>query len=82
MADERPNSFVLNGRDLAITYDTTSLTGQPHLSCRYKGKTQTFMGEDIRRANTEIGQMVTVDLGYEPDRAKITLILIDTTHQP
>ncbi len=76
MATNRPNSFVLKGKDLGITYEATSFSGQPLLNGQYKGKKLNFMGADIRRSDTEIGQTATVDLGHEPDRAKITLTLL------
>jgi len=72
----RPNNFVLKGQDMTITYETTSISGQPLLTGQYKGKALNFMGGNIRREETEIGQLVTVDLRYEPDRATITLTLL------
>lgn len=72
----RPNKFVLKGQDIAITYETTSFSGQPLLSGQYKGETLNFMGKNIRQSETEIGQLVTVTLRYEPDRATITLTLL------
>ena len=76
MTPIRPNSFVLTGKDMAITYATTSFSGQPLLTGKYKGEALNFMGKDIRREETAIGQLVTVDLRYEPDRATITLTLL------
>jgi len=76
MQPVRPNYFVLKGQDVKITYQTSSLSGQPLLSVQYEKKELHFGGEKIRLQETEIGQMVTVDLGFEPDRATKTLTLL------
>jgi len=76
MEPKRPNFFILESKDIEITYAVTSISGKPLLTYQYKGKTMSFLGEDIRQADTEIGQLVTVEIGYEPDRAKITLTIL------
>jgi hypothetical protein len=76
MKSIRPNNFILKGQDINITYDTGSFSARPLLNGQYKGKTMNIMGGNIRREETEIGQLVTVDLQYEADRATVTLTLL------
>jgi len=76
MESKRPNSFILKGQDITITYDLTSFSGQPLLAYQKEGKQLTFMGENIRKLDSEIGQLVSVDIGYIPDLARITLTIL------
>jgi len=75
------NCFELRGQGVTIKYETSGYTGghpryQPRISGEYKGQKIELEGKQIRQVETEIGQMVTVDLGFEPDRATKTLTLL------
>jgi hypothetical protein len=58
----QPNQFIAGGYNIGITYETTSLTGTPRLSYTRQGQTVTFTGEEIQTEQTQLGQMVTVNL--------------------
>jgi hypothetical protein len=53
-----PNHFVLSGWGVEITYDTTSISGQPLLS--YQGRQ--FTGKQITETKLPIGRLATVTL--------------------
>jgi hypothetical protein len=74
------NHFVLKeGIRLEITYDETSLDGQPQLTYRvFQGPpTRTFRGDQIRTTESEIGTQVTVTLQAvaDGDSSLLTLLL-------
>jgi hypothetical protein len=58
----QPNQFILSSYDIGITYETTSLTGTPRFSYTRHGQTLNFAGEEIQTEQTQLGQMVTVNL--------------------
>jgi hypothetical protein len=72
----RPNHYVLKGQDIEVTYNKHNITGQPVLDVEYKGTKQNFIEENIKLEVTEIGELVTVLLRSEPERATITLTLL------
>ena len=74
------NHFELKeGTRLEITYDETTLDGQPQLTYRvYQGPpTRTFRGDQIRTTASEIGRQVTVTLEAVEagDSSLLTLLL-------
>ena len=73
---ETPNLFDLRGRDLRITYSTSSITGKPLLQYRGRSGSKSFSGQDIRASQTEIGTLVTVTLEQVPDRHSVTLSVV------
>jgi hypothetical protein len=62
----QPNLFELQGYNTEINYSTTSILGVPQLTYTYRGKTFNFRGDDLQIEQTQLGQMVTVDLTENP----------------
>lgn len=62
----QPNQFQLEGYDTEITYSTTSFTGVPQLTYSSRGQTLNFSGEQIQTEQTQLGQMITVNLSNNP----------------
>ena len=78
---KEPNLFVLQGveqkyRDVNITYSTTGFIGQPILNYEDSNGTRSFIGDEIRTQETEIGTTVTVTLEAVPDLRVVTLTLL------
>lgn len=74
----QPNLFELEGYNTQITFSTTSILGVPQLSYTNRDKTLNFRGEDILFEETQLGQMVTVDLSDNPASEileKLTLLI-------
>jgi hypothetical protein len=74
----QPNLLELEGYNTQITYSTTSIVGVPQLSYTNRGKTLNFRGEDIQMEQTQLGQMVTVDISENPASEileKLTLLI-------
>jgi hypothetical protein len=63
----QPNSFQLAGDDIAVTYDETSVTGEPQFTYRNGSREVSRRGDEIRREETSIGTLVTVELEAVPD---------------
>lgn len=59
----QPNQFLLAGYDIDISYETTSFTGTPRFSVTRQGQTLNFTGEEIQLESSQLGRMVTVNLG-------------------
>jgi hypothetical protein len=60
-----PNSFRLHGYDISVSYDTTSVTGDPRFIYTRRSELLSFRGDQIRVTHTPQGEMVTVDLEKE-----------------
>ncbi len=77
---EQANLFELSNRShsILITYSSTSVAGKPQLSYRDKNISRTFLGQEIRFDDTEIGQLVTVTLEAIPDLRAVTFTLVLT----
>ncbi|WP_019500701.1 hypothetical protein [Pseudanabaena sp. PCC 6802] len=58
----QPNQFILSGYGIGVTYETTSFTGTPRFSFTRGSQTLNFVGEEIHVEQTQLGQMVTVNL--------------------
>ena len=58
----KPNQFLVSGYDTEISYETTSFTGTPRFSITRQSQTLNFEGEEIQLEQSQLGQMVTVDL--------------------
>jgi len=58
----KPNQFLLDGYNLEVSYETTSFTGTPRVSVTRQGQTLNFTGEEMIIEQSQMGQMVTVDL--------------------
>jgi hypothetical protein len=70
------NCFIMRGKDLDITYETTSFSGQPQLIYKRGERSLTFGEKEIRQSSTEIGQQVTVTIEEFPDDHTLTLTLL------
>jgi hypothetical protein len=72
-----PNLFNLEGDGATISFATSSIAGVPQFSYRDSEHNVSRSGEDIRRLETEIGTLVTIDLAQIPDlqTIKVTLVL-------
>jgi hypothetical protein len=63
MANIQPNRYVLQSQDgkTKVDYESSGLIGQPTLNLTQgPGPIRHFSGSQIRRANTEIGTLVSV----------------------
>ncbi len=82
-ADNEPvqaNRFELTGEHRQITYDRTSVTGQPQLTyhdAQQPGLNGTFTGDEIRSLDSEdTGLMVSVTLRVRFDLDTLNLTLL------
>jgi hypothetical protein len=69
----QPNQFLLRGHDIEISYETTSFTGTPRFSLTRQGQTLNFSGREIQVENTQLGQIVTVQLSGNQKAAANTV---------
>jgi hypothetical protein len=72
----QPNHFELACDGVTITYSTSSKDGRAVLSIARRDQTQSFRGDEIRVADSEIGQLVTVTLESIPDLQVVTFTLL------
>lgn len=74
----QPNLYELRGAATEISYQTTSQTGQPGLLYTGPGggAQQSFTGQEIRTAETELGTEVTVKLSQIADGDTRTLTVL------
>ena len=73
---EEPNLFELRSGNIKITYSTSSFSGQPLFTYKYRRQTLTFQGEGIRRSDSEIGRQITVTIEQIPDFQTVTFTLL------
>jgi len=74
---EEANYFVLSGEGTQITFATTSLTGLPLLTYQGPFGSHSFTGDQIRREDTGIGELVTAGpLEAVPDLYEVTLTVL------
>jgi hypothetical protein len=69
------NLFDIEG-PIAVHYSRSSINGQPLLSYRDTEHDLNFSGQEIRRADTPIGELVTVTLNDVPDAFTRTFTLV------
>lgn len=72
---QQPNLFTLDG-DAQISYATTSINGQPHLTYQSSDSSLTFSGDDIRTQDSELGTLVSVSLLRTVDAGNTVLTLL------
>lgn len=70
------NNFQLQNASLKITYTASSIDGKPTLQHQKGGKTLNFRGDQIKIEETEIGQLISVTLEYNPDLSTIVFSLL------
>jgi hypothetical protein len=74
---EQANLFELGSYGTQVTYSSTSITGQPLLNYRDEANNLSFMGDEIRIEETEIGQLITVTLeSGAADAPPVTFTLV------
>ena len=76
LATKQANHFVLSCDDTEVTYDTTSITGQPLLSYAGPEGRLSFSGSEIETLDSALGTEVTVTLERVPDLHTITFTLL------
>jgi len=62
-----PNLYHLTGHHLNITYSTTSLDGQPHLTYQDAHEAKSFRGSEIRAMECDLGTLVSVTVRMTVD---------------
>ncbi len=74
---EQANLFELGSYSTQVTYSSTSITGQPLLNYRDDANNLSFMSDEIRIVETEIGQLITVTLeSGAADAPPVTFTLV------
>ncbi|HEV7807169.1 MAG TPA: hypothetical protein VGO80_15210 [Solirubrobacteraceae bacterium] len=71
-----PTSYTLQGDGLHVSYSTTSFQGMPHFDYHDGHITQSFVGDEIRTEQTEIGTLVTVTIMLTADRGATSFSLL------
>lgn len=57
-----PTQFNLRGKDIQVSFSTTSITGQPLMQYRDRQRQVSARGDEIRRVDVGIGTLVTIEL--------------------
>lgn len=70
------NLYELQGKDLHITYSTTGIDGQAHLTYQHGKKTLNFTGDQIRTVGTEVGTLVSVTIVQTVDTGSTSFSLL------
>jgi hypothetical protein len=76
---DSPNMYDLRATNLHITYSTSGLDGQPHLTYTKGNKTIGFSGEEIRAAETHDFTIVTVTTVITADTGRTTFSFLIPT---
>lgn len=63
-------------KSIHVTYTSTGISGQPTFSYRDDWLSRSFSGEEIRVADTELSQLITVTLEAIPDFKVVTFTLV------
>lgn len=72
-----PNLYQFQGKNISITYSTTSFIGKPLFTYKDKQQTLNFTGnEQIRSVETEIGTLVTVTIRQTVDNGNTLFTLL------
>ncbi|MEA2139220.1 MAG: hypothetical protein QOG56_2370 [Solirubrobacteraceae bacterium] len=71
-----PTSYTLQGDGVHVSYSTTSFQGQPRFDYHDGRVTQSFVGDEIRTEQTEIGTLVTVTIMLTVDRGSTSFSLL------
>ena len=57
-----PNMYQLSGNNLHITYSTSGIDGKPHFNYQDAQQNLSFIGDDIRTAECDLGTVVSVTI--------------------
>jgi hypothetical protein len=71
-----PNTYHLQGRQLRVSYSTTSFGGKPLFSYQDANKSLSFSGDEIRVVDSGIGKLVTVTIALTVDVGSTTFTLL------
>jgi hypothetical protein len=71
-----PNLFELAGDGISVSYSTTSFGGKPVLSYHDAFQSKSFVGDQIRTVETEIGTLVTVTIFLTVDSGSTTFTIL------
>ncbi|MEH2149232.1 hypothetical protein [Nostoc sp.] len=72
-----PNLYQFQGKNVSISYSTTSFIGKPLFTYKDKQQTLNFQGtEQIRSVETEIGTLVTVTICNTVDTGNTSFTLL------
>jgi hypothetical protein len=71
-----PNLFELAGDGISVSYATTSFGGKPVLSYHDTFQSKSFIGDQIRTVETEIGTLVTVTIFLTVDSGSTTFTIL------
>jgi hypothetical protein len=73
---KHPNLFELAGDGISVTYASTSFSGKPILSYHDSVQSKSFIGDQIRTVETEIGTLVTVTIFLTVDSGSTTFSIL------
>jgi len=76
MAFVEPNLYVLSGGGIHVTYSTTGINGQPHLTYSSPSINHTFTGTQIQTEQSPVGTLVTVTILMTVDTGSTTFTLL------
>jgi hypothetical protein len=57
-----PNQFMLRGKDIQVSFSTTSINGQPLMQYRDRSRQVSARGDEITQVEVGIGTLVTIVL--------------------
>jgi hypothetical protein len=72
---QEANQFSLQSDTITVSYSSTSIAGVPQFTYRDLIREVSRSGDDIRREDTEIGTLVTIDVEAVPDAPTVPSVL-------
>lgn len=57
-----PNQFTLRGRDIHVSFSSTSISGRPLMQYRDRRRQVSAIGDEIQQVETGFGTWVTIEL--------------------
>jgi len=76
MAFIQPNFYAVSGGGLHVTYSTTSINGQPHVSYVSPFVSHNFSGSQITTSPSPLGTLVTVTIQMTVDSGSTSFTLL------
>lgn len=76
MAHTTPNLFQLSGHHLHVSYSTTGIDGKPRLTYQDAHRALSFVGDQIRVVECDVGHLVSVTLQMTPDSGSTSLSVL------
>jgi len=71
-----PNSYQLSGPHLHVSYTTTSISGKPTMTYQDAHEGRSFIGDEIRTVECDLGTLVSVTLRLTPDAGATSFSLV------